>query len=408
MKRRRYVSMQPVLGATRRDFLKTLGAASAVAAGGIVLGRPTFGEEKPGATEPAEVVTNLDEFMKVPRGPHAIPGPFPGRVVQVSDSRSLEGDRINAKVVASMMERGITRLTGSSLKKSFRRFFDKSDVVGIKVNPVGAPLINAHAEVVAALVAWLEAGGIARRNIVIWDRFDDMLKEAGYTAERFPGVRIEALQTMAEEGKSWRNESGEHISAANFDRDVYYYAKGIEGRGIQGYQDDEFYQNQHVFNGEYSYFGKLVTRVFTKIINVSSFKNTGNGISMATKNLGYGAICNTGRLHAPLFFRVCTEVLAAPAIRDKLVLNVTDGLRGQYDGGPMLNEAFVYPNHSLYFATDPFALDMTCHQLLLDKRKTMQVKVNEHPRFTDYLRQGERLGLGLADPSKIQSIVIRA
>ena len=35
---------------------------------------------------------------------------------------------------------------------------------------------------------------------------------------------------------------------------------------------------------------------------------------MATKNMGYGSICNTGRLHTPLFFNVCTEVLAAPVV----------------------------------------------------------------------------------------------
>ena len=159
---------------------------------------------------------------------------------------------------------------------------------------------------------------------------------------------------------------------------------------------------QHVFTGEYSYFGKLVTQTLTKIINIPVFKNTGNGVSMATKNLGYGVICNTGRLHQPLFFRVCTEVLAAPWVRDKLVLNVTDGIRGQYDAGPMGNEKFQYPFHTLFFATDPFASDMTCHNILLEKRKAMGVKVNDHPRFTDYLYQAEKLGLGVADPSKIK------
>ncbi len=107
------------------------------------------------------------------------------------------------------------------------------------------------------------------------------------------------------------------------------------------------------------------------------FKNTGNGISMATKNLGYGAVCNTSRLHKPLFFDVCTEVLAFPVMRDKLVLNITDGLRAQYDGGPgPLAQATWFMN-TLFFASDPFALDMTCHNLLLQKRKEMQ-------------RQGER------------------
>jgi hypothetical protein len=144
----------------------------------------------------------------------------------------------------------------------------------------------------------------------------------------------------------------------------------------------------------------------TKIINLPVFKNTGNGISMATKNIGYGAIANTGRLHKPLFFDVCTEVMAFPAIRDKVVLNITDGIRGQYEGGPMGNAQFVYPNHSLYFATDPFALDMICHNQLVAKRIAMGIEANQHPRFSKYLHDAEKLGLGIADVKKIDHIRI--
>ena len=92
------------------------------------------------------------------------------------------------------------------------------------------------------------------------------------------------------------------------------------------------------------------------------------------------------------------------ALRDKLALNITDGLRAQYDGGPDKNAQFVYPNHSLYFATDPFALDMVGHREILAKRKAMGVTVNEHPKFTDYLHYAEKLGLGVADPEKIRLV----
>ena len=138
---------------------------------------------------------------------------------------------------------------------------------------------------------------------------------------------------------------------------------------MRGYKDDEFYLNQHVFNGEYSYFGKLLTKQLTKIVNLAAFKNTGAGISMATKNMGYGSLCNTGRLHAPLFFNVCTEVLAAPVVRDKLVLNVTEALRASTTAGRTRTRSSSTPNHSLYFATDPFALDMVCHRQLVAKRE---------------------------------------
>ncbi|MCK7468572.1 MAG: hypothetical protein MZU91_11030 [Desulfosudis oleivorans] len=111
-----------------------------------------------------------------------------------------------------------------------------------------------------------------------------------------------------------------HVSEPNFDQEVFYWAD-VEG------PKDLPYLNQHVFNGKHSYFGKLLTKKLTKIINLPVFKNTGNAISMATKNIGYGAVCNTNRLHQPLFLDVCVEVPAFWPVRDKMVLNVTDGLR---------------------------------------------------------------------------------
>jgi hypothetical protein len=393
------------LSLNRRTFLQNVGTCS-VLAGGAVLGVPpqaSADEEKTAKDrQPTpEVKTNIEEFMKVPKAPCGLPGPFPGKVVQVKDTKSLtEEDKIDAAVVKEMVKKGITRLTGKSMKESFDLLFKTDDMVGLKVNPVGPPLINTHVEVTEAVIQWLVDSGLPKKNIIIFDRFEPMLKESGYTPERFPGVGLETLQILDFE----RKEGEKHKSEDQFDLEAYYYAEGVLGKKVPRYKDDEFYLSQHVFNNEYSYFGKLVTQKLTKIINIPAYKNTGNGISMATKNVGYGVLCNTGRLHQPLFFRVCTEVLAAPWVRDKMVLNITDGLRGQYDGGPGLNAQFVYPNHALYFATDPFALDMVCHQELVAKREAMEVRVDKSPLYTDYLHQGERLGLGIANPEKIETI----
>ncbi len=407
MTKGKYLSLSPLQDMNRRDFVRTVGTGTA-AAGRLLLGVPefpTFGQEK---KESRKVQTNIDEFMSAPRTKHSIPGPFPGHVVKITDKRCLQDERFDAQVIAAMFEKGLTSLTGKNMRDSFRLFFEKKDIVGIKVNPVGPPLINTRPELAEAVVRWLETNGIPRGHIFIWDRFDYMLADAGFTPQRFVGVQIEGLQTMDENGNKWRDEDGNHLSIANFDRNVFYFAKDVVGKNVAGYRDDEAYLNQHVFNGEYSYFGKLLTQKITKIINLAAYKNTGNGISMATKNISYGSICNSARLHQPLFFNVCTEVLAAPVIRDKLVLNVTDGLRGQYDGGPDKNAQFVYANHSLYFATDPFALDMVCHREILAKRREMGREVNGHPRFTEYLYYAERLGLGVASPEKIKLLTIQA
>ena len=174
-------------GMKRREFVKTLGVCS-VAVGGVVLGVPVQAEEK--KPQP-RIETNLADFMKVPRTKHSLPGPFPGKVVKVTDKRCLREDVVDAKAVKDMLANGITRLTGKSMADSFAMFFEKTDVIGLKVNLVGPPLINTRPQLVSAVIEWLAGNGVPKRNIIIWDRFSYMLTDAGFTAKNFPEVGIE-------------------------------------------------------------------------------------------------------------------------------------------------------------------------------------------------------------------------
>lgn len=396
----------------RRRFLKGLGAGS-VLVGGVVLGNaPAVAQDEEKKKEevkydskPPEVETNLDDFTKIKKAKGGMPGAFPGKVVKITNTKSLEEDEINASVVRDMFRQGIQKLTGKGLQESFDMLFTPDDIVGLKPNSVGAPLINTHHEVIKPLIEWLTQCGLPKENIVLWERFQPMMEDAGYTKENYPDIKLSSLQTYSEKDDSWRDENGKHVSTKNFDLDAYYRVKGVTGKKGVKAEDDEMYVNQQVFDGEDSFFGKVVTKKLTKIINLPGYKNAGNAISMACKNLGYGAICNTARLHTrDMYFRVFYEVLAAPCLRDKVVLNITDGLRGQYDGGPGSNAQFVYPNHSLYFATDPFAVDAVCHKELMAKRKEMEVKTSDHPSSTSYLVEGEKLGLGIGDLEKIELV----
>jgi hypothetical protein len=36
----------------------------------------------------------------------------------------------------------------------------------------------------------------------------------------------------------------------------------------------------------------------------------------------------------------------------------------------------------------------------------MGVRVNEHPRFTEYFRYAQKLGLGIGDPAKIEHVKV--
>jgi hypothetical protein len=399
MKKQNYQSMHSTYKVDRRTFLKN----GSLVGAGLVLGTPyLWAQDKASEQKSSKPETNVKDILKIERTENSLPGKFPGKVVKVTDSNALVDNVYNAEVIQNMFEKGIQSLSGKEMNQTFKLLFTNDDIIGIKVNPVGAGLISTRLELVDSIIKWLTDNGVPKNQIIIWDRFDYMLTDAGFTQQRFPDIEIVGLQTMDEsaaEGKTkdnskWLDANGNHVSLPLFDQDVYYYAN------VEAPQDLN-YLNQHVVNTKYSYFGKLLTRKLTKIINVPVFKNTGNGISMATKNIGYAAVCNTGRLHRPLFFDVCTEILAFPCIRDKMVLNITDGLRAQYDGGPGPNAGFAYDYNTLFFATDPIALDMTCHNILVQKRKEMKVDVNEHPKYTEYLRYAQKLNLGIADPEKI-------
>ena len=67
-----------------------------------------------------------------------LPGPFPGRVVGVEHPGCIVGGAYQAEPVRKMMEKGMTALTGApGWNDAWRMFFEKGDVVGIKVCPVG-------------------------------------------------------------------------------------------------------------------------------------------------------------------------------------------------------------------------------------------------------------------------------
>src|SRR5579859_87170 len=72
-----------------------------------------------------------------------MPGPYPGRVVSVENPGVLVSGKYQADAVQQMMRRGMMELTGAdSWTDAWRIFFEPGDVVGIKLNPVGQPLVK--------------------------------------------------------------------------------------------------------------------------------------------------------------------------------------------------------------------------------------------------------------------------
>jgi hypothetical protein len=65
-----YRAMPTTSSIDRRDFVR-VATAGAAAVGGLVLGVPAPGDEKPAATE-----ANVGDFLKVPRTRLSLPGLF--------------------------------------------------------------------------------------------------------------------------------------------------------------------------------------------------------------------------------------------------------------------------------------------------------------------------------------------
>src|SRR3954471_13530792 len=97
-----------------------------------------------------------------------MPGPFPGLVIGVEHPGSIVSGAYQAEPVRKMMEKGMTSLTGApSWAEAWRSFFEKGDVVGIKVSPVGGPTLCSDAIVLHAVLDGLKEAGVPPSDIIL-------------------------------------------------------------------------------------------------------------------------------------------------------------------------------------------------------------------------------------------------
>mgnify|MGYP000104496047 FL=1 len=243
------------------------------------------------------------------------------------------------------------------------------------------------------MIEQLLEAGIPKENIVLWDRREFQLHEAGFTPEAYPGIAITGTEKKDEDG-SYYNKEGKRYSEEMIDKDWYYFAD-VEG------EYDDYTISYMVNGGKYSYFTKICTQELDKIINIPILKNAGASITLCLKNLGYGVITNTGRLHAQLWGETSAEVCCFPPVRDKVVLNIVDGLRGCYQGGPGANPQYICNYNTLFVGTDPVAVDRIGYGIVLNKRIEEGIQLEDSLRGRAFMEYAAELGLGEVDPEKI-------
>jgi hypothetical protein len=323
-----------------------------------------------------------------------MPGRYPGRVVEVRHPGSVSRDNIIQRgPVAAMVDRGMADLTGyeSGDRNAWAALFDRDDVVGIKVNPVGRkPRKNepgrvpnavgsiSSFELVVQVVRCLQERGVPARNIILFDRYANEFCEAGYkdlVERELPGIRWQCAAL---------SYSNDQLDIRGRDPDCVPASPEVE-RHVVGYDPDcfvsmGFAMPQHSPRDDRrfrSHLALIVSRTISKMITLPVLKDHRSaGVTLSLKNMSHGLNNNVCRSHLSgiahgmeaeggrvLGPNQCNtfipQAVSQQRLREKATLHLLDGLIGVYEGGPgSWNRTWsTWRYRGLLFATDPVALD---------------------------------------------------
>jgi uncharacterized protein (DUF362 family) len=327
-----------------------------------------------------------------------LPGLFPGRVVEVRDPAAIVHNRVSQPAVRRLLDQAMKELTGEgSGAAAWAKFVEPRDIVGIKINPSGAPACCSSPEIIREIISGVQSVGVPARNIVVYDRYSYEIDIGSYQALLPPGIRIVGIQEAFAAG-------------GEYEPNVYCDAS---------------------FFGEWetrSYMANIVTHEVTKIINVPTMKDhSASGVTGALKNLAYGTFNNVARTHrAPYTFTnpVIGLMCTVEPLRSKSVLHIMDGMRQVWHGGPLTQvQDFIDQSGILLVATDPVAMDTVELEAIEKKRQDKgapslwqqdpkSITSNSEEFYHDasknlFFRQpghiaaAGRLGLGVADLKQI-------
>lgn len=327
-----------------------------------------------------------------------LPGPFPGRVIAVERPGVVEARKYHREAVRQMLNKGMMELTGApSPQEAWRFFFEPSDVVGIKLNPVGRPFVMSAPEVVLELIDGLGMAGVPKKNIVAYDRYRREFLEAGFDKWLPEGVR-------------WTYGTDEP-QPLQLDMDMYDANQYVEMPLVLPAANASDSHHRR------SYLSKFITKDVNKVLNLGVLKHHQSaGVTIALKNLSHGLVNNVSRSHPTPTLNTCgtfiPNIVDHPIIRKKVVLNIVDGVLGGYHGGPGGKvQKYMWEHNTMYFATDPVALDKTGWKAIDAQRKTvgmLPIATAKPDRDSTYLNmQVEHieiagvLGLGVFADDKI-------
>jgi len=280
------------------------------------------------------------------------------RVVIIRSSRT-QGPRglVPPSRIKTMLTRGFALLTDQSQTEAgLRTIFHEGEKIGVKINTLGGKKISTKPETSLALAETLVLGGHQKKNIILWDRTNRELKEAGYR-----------LNTNGNDFRIF----------------------GTDTNGIQ-------YGTQlvsHLNIG--SLFSTIQTRYIQSSISLAILKDHGlAGVTGGMKNY-YGAVHNPNKYHDFNCNPFVAEIFDSAPIKQKHKLTILDALTVQYHRGPSYHAQWADNYGAFIFSFDPVAADYIGWKIIEKLRAEKGLpSLEEEQREPVYLKTAARMGLG--------------
>lgn len=303
-------------------------------------------------------------------------------VVEVIGKQVWEEDSLNEEAVGQMLDDAMLKLTGrEDIKEAWRDFVLPDHKVGIKINPLAGPKLSTHSVIVNKIVDSLFSSGVLKEQIIIWDRFKEHLLKANY-----PIITDEGdVRTLATD-----------LEDIGYDDTVFYET---EKDSIKRREDESTRSN----------YSKIVTEHVDVLINVPVLKQHDMaGVSGCLKNMAFGSVDNTRRFHGrPLYCNPAIgEIFENKVLKDKVVLNIVDGLVASYDKGPTYHEETTWKYGGMFLSADPVILDVLILQTVNQKREEMGLE--SMSKYANHITAASGLGIGKSslDQVKLEKIEV--
>lgn len=340
---------------SRRGFLGTAASAATLSAA-----TAQAQDKKPGSTRPVLAATPPAGFS-----PHNAPG----KIIKVSKGDSLQENKLWPKpeVAKLLLDRAMIEFTGEAdVTKAFGKFIHKDDKVAIKLNGIAGQkgqTMATNKELILPVVDYLLALGLPAANIWVYEQYPTFLAGTRINDKVLPGGV-----------KSYTHNNG----TTTMDEIK------VEGIGTR--------------------FTRFLTEA-TAVINISTIKDHSIcGYTGMLKNMTHGSCTNPHDFHAHNASPQIAHLYAQDVIKSRVRLNITDGFKLMYEGGPLDRRPDCrIPHDSVYVSTDPVAVD-AFHAHLIDQiRVDKKLKtLKDAKRDPSYIRVAAQLGLGIADLNAIR------